>query len=128
MNFNDFKSPEDFEKFIENKFPNWLVCSLDNYCNDYPHFQKNWETICNKLNTSPKHIVLVNKINFENKDDPLLEICEFMTKNGYVVRRYEEFIPCKQCYKAIPCKEIWQLLKHKNIIVPSLWDNKCSTC
>jgi hypothetical protein len=122
------KTPEQMEKVIETYYPNWLVLSLEGYSNDYPHFQKNWETLCQKINTTPKKIVLVNNIEFKNDPTELNKICEFMTMHGYVVRRTNEFIACSVCEKAIPCIEIWTLLKEKRFPVPRTWSNKCSTC
>lgn len=128
LNLENFTSREQFESFINTNFPNWLLYSLNDYSEDYPHFKQNWITICKSLNVQPKNIILVNKIQFEDKNDPLIQICEFMTKKGYVVRRVDEFIPCSSCEKAIPCEEIYELLKERNFKVPSSWQNKCSSC
>lgn len=119
---------EDAERIIERYYPNWLLLSLEGYSKDYPHLQKNWETLCAKLNTKPRKIVLVNEIIFGETPNTLNKICEFMTKNGYVVRRSNEFIACSECEKAIPCIEIWSLLKEKGFPVPRTWSNKCSSC
>ena len=122
------KTVEEVEKVIETYYPNWLVLSLDEYSTDYPHFQKNWVTLCDKMKTTPKKIILVSDIEFGDTPTVLNKICEFMTLHGYVVRRTSEFIACSVCEKAIPCIEIWSLLKEKGFPVPGTWENKCSNC
>ena len=119
---------KEAEEIIEKTFPGWLFMSLDCYSKDYPHLQKNWEVLCSKMNTTPKKIILVKEINFEEKDNAIINVCEFLTKNGYVVRRMEEFIACPVCERAMPCKPIWHLLKEKKFPVPDEWNNKCSSC
>lgn len=116
------------EKIIEQYYPNWLVLSLDGYSKDYPHLQKNWEILSQKLNTQPRKIILVNEIAFEETPSTLNKICDFMTLNGYAVRRSTEFIACQKCEKAIPCIEIWTHLKQKNFPVPEKWNNHCTEC
>jgi len=127
-NLTEAKSVADAERIIEKYYPNWLLLSLEKYSDDYPHLQTNWEIICQKLNTVPKKIVLVNEIVFGKTPTTLNKICDFLTKNGYVVRRSNEFIACSVCEKAIPCIEIWTLFKEKGFQVPRLWQNKCQSC
>lgn len=122
------KTPEEVEKIIEQSYPGWLILSLNGYSKDYPHLENNWKTICSKLNVQPQKIVLVRDIIFDKENSQLNNICEFITKHGYVVRRYTEFLACSVCEKAIPCKEIWHLLKEKNFPVPNNWSDKCSSC
>jgi hypothetical protein len=117
---------EEVERVIETYYPNWLVISLDAYSNDYPHLQKNWHLLCEKMNVQPQKIVLVNSIDFGDTPTTQNKICDFMTKHGYVVRRTSEFIACAVCEKAIPCLGIWNMLKHKKFPVPQTWSNTCS--
>ena len=121
-------SPRDAERIINETFPNWLVCDFEGYSQDYPHLQSNWNIICQRLNTSPKRIVLVDDITFDETPSLKNKLCEFMTSYGYCVRRKDEFVPCRVCEKAIPCIEIYTLLKEKNFNVPDTWDNKCKDC
>jgi hypothetical protein len=123
------------EEIINEVFPGWLICHLYGYCDDYPHFTTNWEKICDKIGTTPKFIVLVNDIEFTESPTLKNKICEFLTMYGYCVRRREEFLPCGSCEKAIPCREIWNLLKQHNtntpnsgIVLPEVWSNKCVNC
>ena len=121
-------SADEIERIIEQAYPGWLILSLENYCKDYPHFKTNWMEICRKLNTEPKRIVLVKDISFENPNLEQNQICDYLTKNGYVVRRAGEFIACSKCESAIPCIEVWSLLKEKNFRVPSVYSMSCSGC
>lgn len=121
-------SAENVERVIETYFPNWLVLSLTGYSKDYPHLHRNWETLCEKMNTTPQKIILVNDIVFGESPTTLNKICEYMTLHGYVVRRAGEFIACSVCEQAIPCIEIWSLLKEKGFPVPRTWSNKCTGC
>lgn len=118
----------EIEEIIEKDYPTWLVAILNDYSRDYPHLSGNWKTLCKKMDVSPQKIVLVKDINFEEKSDPKIEVCEILTKKGYVIRRMTEFVPCIICNRAIPCVEIWHLLKEKGFSVPEIWENKCSGC
>jgi hypothetical protein len=121
-------SSDEAQTIINEALPGWLVVSFDSYSPDYPHLQSNWRIICNHAKTTPKKIVLVS--DFEFKDTPTLKnkLCEYMTANGYCVRRLEEFVPCKVCNKAIPCEEIWRQFLDRKLDVPKTWSDKCKNC
>lgn len=116
------------EEVINEACPNWLVYYFNAYSYDYPILTNNWKLVCEKMNTTPKHIILVEDIDFQ--DPPTLKdkLCDFMTSVGYCVRRSGEFVPCTVCQKAIPCKEIWLNLKSRGIQVPEEWSDKCLSC
>lgn len=116
------------EKIINEMFPGWLVHSTLGYSLDYPHLETNWKRICELVRKTPQKIVFVTDINFEDDDKTKSMVCDFMTKNGYCVRRVEEFTICPVCYRAIPCQEIWHLLKEKGFSVPQVWSDKCQKC
>jgi len=123
-------SREDVVKLINTNFPNWLVDEIKSYSSDYPHLQRNWEAICKMSGTSPQSIILVSDVAFrgDTEHTTISEFCEYMTKKGYVVRRVGEFIKCEVCYSAIPCIEIWHLMKEKKMPVPAEWRNVCTGC
>jgi hypothetical protein len=125
---NDLKSPEEIQLYIQEKLPGWLIYSLMSYSKDYPHLQENWLKICEMSNTRPQKIVLVKDIIFDDNHTLLRHFCELMTRKGYVVRRIDEFIPCKKCMSAIPTFEVYDLLKSKNIKCPESWSDHCSGC
>lgn len=120
--------PKDIQEYIEKIYPQWLVFSLNKYSDDYPHLQHNWNKVCEMTNVEPQKIVLVKDIIFDDKHMVTCAFCEYMTKKGYAVRRMGEFIACPKCLSAIPCREVHELLKEKEMPVPNKWSNKCSTC
>lgn len=115
-------------EIIDEVLPNWLIASMVTYSRDYPHLQKNWETICTGLGHRPQRIVLVSEILFDDDHKLQLEICEYLTKKGYCIRRIGELIPCTTCNSALVSEEIWRFMRNKNLQVPSEWSNKCKGC
>jgi len=136
--FDNAGTKEELRKYLDLVFPGWLIGSTDKYCNDYPHFQKNWNIICSQTGVIPQKIVLVDFVPIQNINDSktdekneyklLSYICNKLTEKGYVIRRKDEFVGCEKCGKAIPIIEIWHLLKEKGIQVPEVWNGKCSRC
>ena len=124
----EIKSVDQAEALIDTYFPNWLNCILSDYSQDYDHLQRNWKYICQTIGTSQKKIVLVNGIFFDADHTVLNSVCEYMTRKGYIVRRVDEFTACSKCQKAIPCQEVWKVMKSKGIPCPSVWSDKCSSC
>ncbi len=120
-------SPDEAYAIINEALPGWLNTSIESYSPDYPHLQSNWRIVCEHAKTTPKKIILVSDIDFEN---PGLKtkLCEYMTTNGYCVRRSGEFTPCTVCHRAIPYEEIWSQFKTRNLNVPDVWSNKCKNC
>ena len=114
--------------YIDNLFPGWLVISLNKYCSDYPHFQNNWEKICKLSGIEPNKIILVSDIFFDDDHKLMRLVCEHLTKHGCVVRRISEFVACEVCNAAIPCLEIYDQLRNRNIKTPKIWSRKCSEC
>lgn len=136
---------EEVYLLIKKTFPDWLVSYTNAYCPDYKHLPRNWEAICKQNNTTPKTIVFVKDVSFAkggsgggmaarrstshlNEEFVKQTFCEMMTKKGYVVRRESEFQPCTVCTKAIPCIQVWHLMKEKQMPVPKEWADKCSSC
>jgi len=119
---------EEVEELIEEYYPGWLIFSFTDYSNDYPHLDKNWRTLCQRIGVVKQKIVLVSDIKFDAEHTIINKISEFMTKNGYCVRRMSEFVVCPVCEGVIPCEQVWRLLKEKNFPVPNLWSNKCISC
>lgn len=122
------KNSQEAEELINQYFPGWLVFSANAYSRDYTHLQKNWKHICEMIKTQPQKIVFVADIKFDDEHSTINAISEFMVKNGYCIRRVGEFIVCPVCEKAIPCIQVWHLLKEKGLPVPAKWSNKCSCC
>ncbi len=142
----DFVDPSNFSEILERLkncetrkettdlinevFPLWLVGEMKMYSDDYPHLQRNWKAICDMNNVEMQSIVLVQDVAFKNdKTHSLLyAFCEHMTKKGYIVRRVGEMQPCRKCNKAIPCVDVWHLMKEKHMPVPKEWMDVCRKC
>jgi len=125
----ELDSTQDIRSMIEEIFPGWLKWYASGYSKDYPHLTNNWSFICRKNNTSAKKVIIVDEIFFDKENHFVLMLfCEIMTRNGYVVRRKEEYVSCKNCEKAIPSKHVWQQMKNAGLIIPQIWSDKCSEC
>lgn len=125
---NDNFDREQFREYVDRILPGWLVYATDQYSKDYPHLTNNWQRICEETKSRHEQIVLVQDIKFDNDHLVLKTVCEIMTRRGYCVRRSEEFIVCDKCLKAIPCKDVWHLLKEKGLPVPNEWSRRCKEC
>lgn len=129
---NQAKTPEEAHEIIEKQLPGWIKHSMDRYCIDYPHLQANWEHICKMTSSMPQKIILVTELNFTEQPmtpdhSARLELGNYLTQRGYCVRRVGEMIPCVDCGRAIPCREIWIKLKEANFSVPDSWSDRCSS-
>jgi hypothetical protein len=132
---------------INSYYPNWIVDMFDEYSTDYPHLSSNWSHMCSTVNTTKKSILLVSHISFvENMVENMIEnvnesieilkmISELLTKMGFVIRIKGDFIHCKKCNKAIPKKEIYDIIiktkndkKISNIYIPNEWNDICTNC
>ena len=116
------------EELITKFFPGWIVQSLPKYSDDYSYLDKNWQAICNKLGVEKQKIILVDEIIFDTDHSTINQIAEMMTRRGYVVRRHGEFDYCPVCVSAIPCIEVWHLMKEKGLPVPNEWRSTCKNC
>ena len=125
---NEFELHEKIEEFL----PNWIIGSILDYSEDYPHLKKNWETICKGLNIEPQKILLVTKIPLDVEEINAKEIaliCEILVRKGYVVRRNCELLQCRICRKAILPKTMFQELPRDKIPnLPEIWSDKCQSC
>lgn len=122
------KTQEESEGVINTYYPGWIVKSISSYSSDYSHLENNWNYMCGKFNTTPKSIILVKEIIFDDEHSLIMTICEIMTRIGFCVRRVGEFTECPGCGKAIPCVEIWANLKERKLPVPNKWSSKCQEC
>lgn len=121
-------NPIDIQKLITRTFPTWLIHSTPKYSEDYPHLDKNWTFVCDKNCASKQQIVIVDCI-IKDDEHLLLNIfCERMTREGYIVRRKEEFVSCGKCGAAIPCERVYKHMKDNSLPVPDEWSSTCLYC
>lgn len=130
--FTEEKTEAGMVDFINKIYPGWIVAYTSEYCEDYPHLTYNWKKISDMNNVSMKSIVIVDKVFFDKKDDVkhafIMNISEHLTRQGYVIRRKEEYCGCIACGRAIPVFDIYKLMKNKGIPVPGVWMQKCQNC
>lgn len=120
------QTPDEGIKIVNQLLPDWLLGIIDDYSDDYRHLRLNWYKICEKIGVTPKKIVVVSQIDFDNKLQK--EIGELLTRMGYVIRRADEFIGCPICRKAIPVEGLHGLLVRHNMPVPPQWSDHCRKC
>ena len=123
-----FQSIGDIRNIIENTFPTLIQGLIVSYSVDYPTLENNWVKICEMNKVEKGMIVLVDELYFD-EDHKLLKIfSEIFTRSGFVIRRKEELISCKNCKNAIPSFKVYQKMKENKIKVPESWNEKCLKC
>ena len=131
-------------ELINQHLPGWILEAMDNYSLDYSYLEKNWHKLAEVARTRPKKIIIVDRIPLNDYENDLnhLEIsilCDYMTKNGYVIRRKGELIKCPVCNKALLSEKVYDSIcnidtdniEHAIILktqLPNSWDKKCSNC
>lgn len=122
------KDKDEIERLIQTHYPDWLMSSTCFYSDDYAFLTDNWKKVCSLTSSQPRKIIFVNELYFNDPNYKILnQLSEFLTKNGYCIRRYNEFVLCYKCNGAIPCIELWELIKHKDNI-PRVWSSHCKNC
>lgn len=123
------KKIDDIINLINEKISDsWILYESMDYSNDYPHLRRNWENICKQVMRTPKKIFIVEEINQKVLLHHIL--CERLTREGCIVRIKEDLILCNKCNKALPSKDVYNIMKTKGNIkeIPDFWNNKCSNC
>jgi hypothetical protein len=114
------------KNLMDETFPGLFITVLSSFCEDYPHLNKNWETICNSMPTTPKQIMILD--NYPEDATLVKAFAECFTTAGFAVRRKAEYIPCGECGKAVPSEFIYTLFKEKGFSVPKQWSQYCVKC
>ena len=127
---NKISNDKELIKFINEIFPNWIQFMIDDYSDDYPHLKVNWKKICDRSKIIRKKIIIVKYIpSIDNNNCSLCkDFCDILTLNGYVVRQLYEFTKCEICGKALPSKELHELIKINKFTCPKEWSVNCSGC
>ena len=60
-------------------------------------------------------------------------ISDLLTRNGYIIRRNNEFISCRNCLKAIPSESLYNMIREKappqiSSTTPLYYSDTCSNC
>ena len=120
------KTYGDIYNEIINIFPSWIVATSNKYADEYTSLTQNWKCLCDRLNTTPYCILLVEYLNFDTQRYQILNmICEVLTSLGVCVRRADEFILCDICNSALPNKDVYKNLKGNK---PANWKQRCLNC
>lgn len=123
------ESHDEVMKIINDVYPNWIINSLPSYSPDYPHFTKNWKTVCEKIKCEPLNVIIVDELVMNNKDYSLIQqFADLLTLFGHSIKPRREFISCKFCSSAIPIKELYEKCKNAKLQVPESWSMKCKNC
>lgn len=118
----------DLNKLLTTYFPTWIMMNYKEYSDDYPSLTSNWDTLCDQFNAKKQLILLVEECKFDKEHSLLMVFSDILTRSGFCIRKYHDFLPCKVCNKLIPCKELYELLEMKNVKIPEFWSDKCTLC
>jgi hypothetical protein len=124
--------PVDCVHQISKIIPGWIVFYMRGYSPDYmATLGENFKLFTEAINTTPKGIVTVKDVPMNNNttDETItlkFLICDFLTRNGFAVRRDTELFPCPNCGFAVPTKE-WHAKISKKVSLPK-WRDECIIC
>jgi hypothetical protein len=109
----------EIKNLMDKTFPGLFITVLPEFSDDYPHLNKNWKSICDSINTTPKQIIILD--NYSEDCSLVKTFTECFTTTGFAVRRKSEYIPCEKTGKAVPTEHIYMLFKEKGFTVPEKW-------
>lgn len=124
----ELKTLSDVIDKINETFPTWILGNLPKYSDDYSHLTRNWTIVCNKASTTPKDIIIVQYMIFDESHGIIRLFAEILTSFGFCVRRVHEIGKCSVCDNGIPTVELWKLMKSNNLVVPDEWKSHCRNC
>jgi hypothetical protein len=126
--------------YADTILPNWILHKSKHYIPEYSNLEQNWYQLCQRWNTEPKHILMVQCIPPQSEIYQytiLHTFCNLMTKSGFVIRTQSQVIPCRKCQRMMLSEPVWRYLKmqhdrHPNAQVqqpiPKSWNEICHAC
>jgi len=118
----------DVMDIIGKHYPDWIVTFMHSYCEDYPQLQENWEKMCIHMEVKPTQIMIVEYIDFSDKQI-IRTLSELFTRAGFSVKHVLEFIPCSKCDKAVPTEYLHnKFTQDKSKVIPRKYSSTCSKC
>lgn len=123
------KNIEEFVVLVQEKYPDFLISSHDDYSDDYIFFRTNWGKYCKSLRTTRKKILICKDGFLETKD--YRDIANILTFNGYCMREQCDFIPCEKCNKLLLSKRMYDISCSRDNVpfyVPLRFSTSCSSC
>ena len=120
-------------EYIKILYPEWIKSFHPCFSSDYNILNKNWVIMCDKvLKTSLKDIILVEEDEFKSDSDVLNTCCEILTRSGFLIRKYDNYVKCQNCDRLIPTideiKKIQTINKKLNLQFPGEWMDSCTEC
>ena len=107
-----YESGELYE-WVNAKLPDWVVSEHPEYTIEFKNMSDNWGKIMTQIQAPKKSILRVRNICLMDKKKEftiLNEICEGLTKLGYVVKYYKHFVPCEGCNRIMASKHVQEKL------------------
>lgn len=123
---NNRSNAEKIIEIIATVYPSWIQCSIPKFSDDYGHFQKNWETVCSKLKTTPVMIILIDFFSFEPEFTLIQFFCDILTSYGFLMRPKDDFTQCEICGNALATEKIYNIIDKK--FRPEKFSDKCVSC
>jgi hypothetical protein len=127
--------------WINSHLPDWIQQRLDDYAAEYNFLALNWAYLCVQWKTEPQQILVVNFLPSvcmdpdykEYSDFRILQVViDYLSKNGFVIRKNTDIIPCKLCKKALLSESVYNHLKSTNNVyskkLPKNWSEHCLQC
>ena len=112
---------KDVLDFIDVIFPGWVVTFADKYSDKYPGLTENWKKTCEKIESKPTQIMIVDQVDF-TEGHKLAEVFgDLFTRMGFSVRSKDHFVPCGKCGSSYPTLAMHTLLKEAKEVVPENW-------
>jgi hypothetical protein len=142
---SDFKDPTNKEEIlaelrelktmgkvhdlIKRSFPGWIIGTLSQFCDGYPHLNYNWGVLCKKIGVKPTQIVIVRKLSLDNDHELLRNFVECLIRSGFAVRSMIDYVPCVKCtVVAIPTPPVYSVMKEKGLKIPETSTMVCKNC
>lgn len=143
--FEKYRDPENLEEIkekiklctnlaqvvplVKEVFPEWIVGEVKGYSEDYYVLTNNWDKTCKQVKTTRQCILIIDDEQFSHETHRLSGLfCEMFTRCGFSVRYAGHIIPCTVCRRAIPTKEIYNLMVENGTRVPKVWSRFCKSC
>lgn len=118
-------------ELVHRVLPGWILHRCLRYAAEYRVLLENWHRLCAQWQTPPREILIVK---FLPQDDwvpfsVLQNVCNALTKCGYVVRNATELVACEQCGDALLSHAV---LAHVQTRYPDRfaheWTPRCLAC
>lgn len=112
---------KDIVDYVNEIFPGWIILFSDKYSLSYETLTENWHKTCEKLETKPAQILIVDDINPDESHKLTILFCELFTKAGFSVRSKEQVSLCKKCECIYPSSVMHTVMRECDATIPDVW-------